>query len=209
MALRREIKRNKQERILGEAEQLFYERGFRGTTMDAIADAIGVTKPFVYEIYVHKIDILVAISLRIVNFSLATIQEARRAGGSPEEQLARFARNYTQIVIANQAGVAVFFREEATIPPAVTLALNEIKGRFDDELAELLAEGVSGGRFTVADVRMAGLAIGGMMSWIYIWYRDKGRLTPQSIADQMADYALGLVGARPRPNESPAVRAPA
>ena len=163
MALRRDLKRNKQERILGEAEQLFYERGFRGTTMDAIADAIDVTKPFVYEIYVHKIDILVAICLRIVNFSLATIQEARRAGGSPEEQLARFARNYTQIVIANQAGVAVFFREEATIPPAVTLALNEIKGRFDDELAELLAEGVSGGRFTVADVRMAGLAIGGMI----------------------------------------------
>lgn len=205
MALRRDIKRNKQERILGEAERLFYERGFRGTTMDAIADAIDVTKPFVYEIYVHKIDILVAICLRIVNFSLATIQEARQAGGSPEEQLVRFARRYTQIVIANQAGVAVFFREEATIPPAVTLELNLVKGRFDDELSALLAEGVSTGSFKVADVRMATLAIGGMMSWVYIWYRDKGRLTPESIADHMADYVLGLVGAIPRQSDLPGV----
>ena len=40
MALRDELKSFKKERILEEAERLFYERGFRGTSLDAIAESL-------------------------------------------------------------------------------------------------------------------------------------------------------------------------
>ena len=34
-----------------------------------------------------------------------------------------------------------------------------------------------------------------MISWIYIWYRKGGRLSPEAIGEHMADYALRIVGA--------------
>jgi hypothetical protein len=34
-----------------------------------------------------------------------------------------------------------------------------------------------------------------MISWIYIWYRPDGRLSPEAIGDLMATYTLRLVGA--------------
>jgi hypothetical protein len=36
-----------------------------------------------------------------------------------------------------------------------------------------------------------------MISWIYIWYREGGRLTPAEIGEHMADYVLNLLGAAP------------
>ena len=140
MTIRDELKLFKKERILQEAERLFYERGYHGTSLDAIAESLSMTKPFVYGAYDSKIDILVDISLRIVTRTLDTLRQARRDGGTPAEQLHRFALRFTAVVIADQAGVAVFFREEGLIPPSATRAINDLKGRFDDELAELLAQ---------------------------------------------------------------------
>jgi hypothetical protein len=91
----------------------------------------------------------------------------------------------------------VFFREEASIPIEVTRDINELKGRFDARLAALIEAGVAAGEFRVRDPRTASLAIGGMISWIYIWYREGGRLTPAEIGEHMADYVLNLLGAAP------------
>jgi AcrR family transcriptional regulator len=41
--------------------EIFVERGYRGTSMQAVADAAGVTKPVVYECYQNKDDMLLAL----------------------------------------------------------------------------------------------------------------------------------------------------
>jgi hypothetical protein len=92
--------------------------------------------------------------------------------------------------------VAVFFREEASIPPESVRRINDLKGEFDDELAALIEAGIAAGEFEVDDPRLATLAIGGMMSWAYVWYRPGGRLAPDEIARRMAACALRLVGVR-------------
>jgi AcrR family transcriptional regulator len=195
VALRDELKHFKKERILEEAERLFYERGFRGTSLDAIAESLDMTKPFIYGAYERKLDILVDIYERAMNRALDAIRGAREAGGTPAEQLRRFAVTYTGVVIAHQAGTAVFFREEPSIPEEAVRRINDLKGAFDTELAALIVSGVEAGAFRVDDPRAATLAIGGMISWAYVWYRPGGRLTPDEIAAQMATYALRIVGA--------------
>jgi AcrR family transcriptional regulator len=163
--------------------------------MDAIAEALLVTKPVLYAVYDHKLDILIDISLRALNRSIDALQQAHQAGGTRTDQLRLFAHRFTEAVIRYQAGSAVFFREEAFIPPEATRGINQLKGRFDAELAALIEAGVAAGEFKVDDVRSASLAIGGMISWIYVWYRPDGRLSPEAIGDRMATYTLRLVGA--------------
>jgi AcrR family transcriptional regulator len=194
VAIRDEVKLLKKERILEEAERLFYERGFHGTSLDAIAESLDMSKQFIYGAYERKVDILVDIYMRAVNRSLDTIREARATPGTPTQRLRRFALRFTEVVISNQPGVAVFFREEASIPPESVRRINDQKGEFDAELAGLIAEGVAAGEFRVGDVRVATLAIGGMMSWAYVWYRQGRRLDVDAIARHMATYSLRIVG---------------
>ena len=66
----------KKERILEAATQLILRNGYHGCTMDQIAAAIGVTKPFVYYQFRDKREILAAISGYGAELSLSAIEDA-------------------------------------------------------------------------------------------------------------------------------------
>jgi AcrR family transcriptional regulator len=194
MAMRDELNSFKKERILEEAATLFYERGFRGTSVDAIAERLSVTKPFVYQHYRNKAALLKEIYIRVVQQSLACVCGARASPGTPRERLRRFVSDYTRLVIAEQRVTAIFFREENNLGDDCKDRINALKGDFDDELSALLQEGVDCGEFTIGDVRMTTLAIVGMISWLYTWYRSDGRLDPDGIVERMLDCTERMVG---------------
>ena len=155
-----------------------------------------VTKPFVYGVYDKKTDILFDISLRNITKSLDAIDAGLAAEGNARQRLAAAARNLTRVCIDNREAVAVFFREETALEAEQLEVINELKGRFDTVLAAFLEEGERAGEFSLVDARTAALAIGGMISWSYVWYRPHGRLSAETLMDQMAAYALRLAGAR-------------
>ncbi len=194
MAIREQLKSFKKERILEQAQRLFYERGFRGTSLEAIADAMGMTKPFVYGVYDKKTDILYDIALQITSLSLEVAENAARAEGTPSQRLTQMAEGLAKVCMEHQIGTAVFFREEAQLEPERLAYIHELKGRFDEVLAGVLQEGVDSGEFRIDDVRLAALAIGGMICWTYSWYRQAGRLSQPEICERLGGYALRLAG---------------
>ena len=50
----------REEQILGVAEAVFAERGYQATTMEDVADQVGVTKPLIYEYFGSKEGLLTA-----------------------------------------------------------------------------------------------------------------------------------------------------
>lgn len=194
--MREQLRNFKKERIMLEAERLFYERGFRGTSLEAIADSMGMTKPFVYGIYDKKTDILFDISSRVSAMSLEAVETASQAAGSPRERLLRMADELATVCMENRISVAVFFREEGLLDPEHLVVIHDLKGRIDEVFARVLEEGVRSGDFEIDDLHLAALAIGGMISWSYSWYRPEGRLSAQEIRDHMSEYALRIAGAK-------------
>ncbi|HBK09438.1 MAG TPA: TetR/AcrR family transcriptional regulator [Acetobacteraceae bacterium] len=194
--MREEISAYKRERILEEAVKLFYERGFSGTTLDDIAGKLGVTKPFIYTHFRSKVELLEAICRPTIEMSLAAIADAAERGGSPSERLYNGVVDFTRVVLQRQANIAVYFREEKNLSEVGLADINALRKRFDRLLSDLLDEGAKAGAFTIADVRVAALAIGGMVSWAYTWYQPGGRLSIDDVGKQMAQFALEMVGVR-------------
>ncbi len=194
--MREEISAYKRDRILEEAVKLFYERGFSGTTLDDIAGKLGVTKPFIYTHFRSKVELLEAICRPTIEMSLAAIEDAAERGGTPEERLYNGVVNFTGVVLQRQANIAVYFREEKNLSEAGLVEINGLRKRFDRLLSDLLDEGARAGNFSVADVRVAALAIGGMVSWAYTWYQPGGRLSIDDVGQKMAQLALEMVGVR-------------
>ena len=194
--MREEISAYKRDRILEEAVKLFYERGFSGTTLDDIAAKLGVTKPFIYTHFRSKVELLEAICRPTIEMSLAAIENAAEQGGTPEERLYNGVINFTRVVLQRQANIAVYFREEKNLSEAGLVEINGLRKRFDRLLSDLLDEGARAGNFSVADVRVAALAIGGMVSWAYTWYQPGGRLSIDDVGQKMAQLALEMVGVR-------------
>src|SRR3982074_3563746 len=57
----REEAARRDERLIEVATNLFMERGFEGTSIDAVAEAAGVSKPTVYARYRDKGDLFAAV----------------------------------------------------------------------------------------------------------------------------------------------------
>ncbi len=194
--LREEIIADKRERILSEAVRLFYENGYTATTLDEVAAALGVTKPYIYAYFRGKIQLLSACCLPVIQLSCAAMEQAASSQGSATERLSRAVGDFTKMVLQYQANIAVFFREEKHLPDDVRAEIEALRKQFDRRLSDLLAEGTAAGEFAVDETTLISLALSGMICWIYTWYRAKGRLDPATMSRQMAAIALRMVGAR-------------
>ena len=195
--MRDEITAYKRERILEEAVKLFYERGFSGTTLDDIAAKLGVTKPFIYTHFRSKVELLEAVCRPTIEMSLDAIAKAAEKRGPPAERLHNGVVDFTKVVLQRQANIAVYFREEKHLSESGLAEINGLRKRFDRVLSDLIEEGTTAGVFQVPDIRVAALAIGGMVSWAYTWYQPGGRLSFDEVATRLAHFSLQMVGAQP------------
>ena len=103
--------------------------------------------------------------------------------------------DFTGVVLQRQANIAIYFREEKNLAPEALDEINGLRRKFDRVLSGLLKEGTETGEFTIPDINVAALAIGGMISWAYTWHRPDGRLSLADVSDRLADLALRMVGA--------------
>jgi AcrR family transcriptional regulator len=194
--LRDEVFELKRQRILDVASALFFELGYKGTSMDAIAERMQVTKPFVYYHFDNKAEILAAVCGRTTAFVAGLAEQQASKVGPVQERLVDLVRELSRRVIEGRVYLAVYFREEIHLPTAAARELASDRRRFDRALSKLLQEGVDAGAFRVSTVAVAAQAITGMTTWIFNWYREKGALTPEQVAQEMSELALSMVQIR-------------
>lgn len=207
LTIRDELSALKRERTLGAAVDLFYEYGYENTTQDAVAERLGVTKPFIYANFGSKGELLAEICSRGIASALEVIDSVLAMRASPTESLTELSRRFVTAVLDNQKHIAIYTREEKNLAAEDARRIGEMRREFDSKLTKLLERGVASGEFHIRDARMAALSIGGMVSWAYVWYRPKGRLKLSEVAEHMTEFILALAGVtRTSPKATPRVR---
>lgn len=197
--IRDEVAALKRERTVEAAAQLFYDHGYEQTTLEAVADRLGVTKPFIYTHFKSKADLLADICTRGVSAALVAIDEALALDTTPTEKLRCLSRNFLLSVIDNQRNIAILSREEKNLEVEDLQRLAELRRRFDRKLLALLELGNDKGEFRLSDPYLAALSIGGLVSWAYVWYRPHGRLGLDALADEVAALILAMAGVTRQP----------
>jgi AcrR family transcriptional regulator len=194
LTIRDEVAALKRERTIEAAVELFYERGYENTTLEAVAERLEVSKPFIYVHFDSKMELLAEICSRAIASSLDVIKQACQLDRSPTEKLALFGERFVIAVLQSQKHFAIFTREEKNLSAGDFARISNMRREFDAKLRELLSEGISSGEFKIKDAGLAALAIGGMVSWAYVWYRPGGRLSLEELAVQMSSLVLSLAG---------------
>lgn len=194
-SIKSEVAALKRARILTAASELFYEQGYENTTLDAIGERLGVTKPFIYSHFSSKAEILAVICAQGISQSQDAMDSVLPLDLSPVEKLRELARRFVLAVLTSQMQIAIFTREEKHLSAEDFERINVMRRDFDKKLTMLLRHGVESGDFRLNDPHIAALSIGGMISWAYVWYRPKGRLTLDTVAEEMASLIMAMAGA--------------
>jgi AcrR family transcriptional regulator len=186
----------KRERIMEAATRLFAAQGFHGTSVDAIAAALGVTKPFVYYHFKDKAQILTAICRRGAELTLGAIKAAETSPGTAAERLAFFCRSMAEIVIDHSHFLAVYNREIQTLSDTDRRSIARIRTEIDRRVVALLEEGRSSGAFDVNDLAVTAVSITMMLSNLWIWYRENRTGARPHVIETVTQLALRMVGAK-------------
>jgi AcrR family transcriptional regulator len=188
--LRAQVASFKRDQIVAAAVELFLAYGYHGTSIDSIAEVLGVSKPFIYYHFKSKADILSAISHHGAQLTLSAVAEAEEHAGSPRERMARFCQRLTAIVIESGRYLAVYSSETSNLPVADRKAILRMRAEIDRRISVLVRDGVEAGDFTVDDPLIATRAITGMISFMWTWAH---RLEPEAerrLVDQMSRIAM-------------------
>lgn len=195
--IRDAVSRLKRERILSAAVDLFYHQGYGRTTLEQVADALSVTKPFIYTHFASKNELLAEICSRAIMLAHESLNRALTQQGSASERLKVVTRDFMAAVLSHQAHAVIYSREEKELAQADRDTINTLRREFDRKLVGLIEDGVGSGEFQVSDIRLAALSIGGIIGWSQVWFRPKGRLTIAEASEGAADLVLAMVRAKP------------
>ena len=195
--IRDAVTRLKRERIIATAVDLFHNNGLGNTTLEAVAEKMNVTKPFIYSHFKSKGDLLAEICAHGIRASLEVVNRVAASEASASEKMKAMTRDFMLAVLENQGHIAIYTREQKHLARADSDAIDNMRREFDRKVNALLNEGVASGEFIVDDVQMASLAIGGIVSWSYVWYRPNGRLTRLETAERIADLVMAMIQAKP------------
>lgn len=100
----------------------------------------------------------------------------------PATKLRRVIRFHVGAVIAERSFLAVFFSEEANLPPRLSRAIRRRKARYDRTVRAIVEAGVRNGSLRVSNPRLLVFAVLGMANWVYQWYDPAGEWDADAIA---------------------------
>src|SRR5688572_23981770 len=112
VGMRAELEMFKRERILKEMIGLIEERGLRDVTLDALAERLKVTKPFIYQFFDSKQQLVATVYERGARQLLASIEGYLDNKSSAPKRLHDFVRSFALQNIESRAISLVFSQEE-------------------------------------------------------------------------------------------------
>ena len=195
MSMEEDLRQVRRDHIVSQAIELFYERGYSRATLDALAENLGVAKPFIYNHFKSKESILIEICERGVVNALLVADKAILSDGSPTERLRNMIQKFTLVVLEHQQNVTIYFREVKNLPQSDLDRIQLQRADLDRKMASLLVEGVGCGQFKVEDPQLAAIAMRGMVSWAYTWFQPVNGPSKSDISTKMAELALSMVNA--------------
>jgi AcrR family transcriptional regulator len=186
---RRELVENE---LYEHATRLFGERGFAGTSLQDIADAMGITRPALYYYVKSKDELLAKLVTEVTNGPLNELTAlTARADLDPVGKL----RGIVEVIVGRRANQPARFRllirSEADLPAELTTAYDESRRAVLTTIAGVIEEGTRAGRFRPVDSRVAALGVLGMCNWVAWWFRPGGRDSVAAVTEQLADMAVG------------------
>jgi AcrR family transcriptional regulator len=187
------VKSSREDEILAAAGRIFREKGYHGTSVRDIAEAVGLLKGSLYHYIRSKEELLARLFEGLLEDTVRELEVIVARQASPDATLGDMVRVYAAAVMANHDAVGLYLREWRSLPRVELAGLGARRRRMRALFTDVIADGARAGRFAVGDAKIAALAILGSCNWLYEWYRPAGRLSREAIADELAERAVRSV----------------
>lgn len=182
--------------ILDRAADLFAERGFKGTSLQDVADALGMSRTALYYYMSSKEAILGRLVENLSGRDAKALESIRRQrSATPAEKLRSMAWEIAHNASSNPKQTRILVENRHHLPPDLAATDMQAERTILRCLEAVIDDGVRSGEFRAVGTRPAALAIIGMCVWTAWWVSPDADV--EGLPDQIAEQALASVHAAP------------
>ena len=198
-ARRSRAPRRRQQEILEAAAQVFHEKGYESTSIQDIADSVGILKGSLYYYITSKEDLLFEIIQGVHEEALKNLDRTAAVEGDALQKIRAFVVIHVTHNALNLVKMAVFFQDFRSLNGERRQLIVEERDMYDAFLRDLIRRGQDEG-VVCPDIepKLAAITVLGMMNWMYHWYRPDGELSASQIADAYADFVVAGLACDPK-----------
>jgi TetR/AcrR family transcriptional regulator, cholesterol catabolism regulator len=174
--------------IIDAAARVFAERGYHGTSTQAIADVLGMRQASLYYYFPSKEAALELVCLRGTDGFVEAAEAVVEGDGTPLEKLARLIAAHLAPIETRRDYVKVFMNERRYLPDASRRRLGRKTRRIERCFEHVILAGIADGSIKCdIDARLAMLAVLGMCNAVINW-READR--SRSMQEVAAGFAM-------------------
>lgn len=179
--------------LLAVAVKVFNDKGYDGTSMEALAQRLGITKSSIYHHVSGKAELLELALARALNALFAVTTEDQVTSGRSIDRLEYLVRRSVEVLVTELPYVTLLLRVRGNT--AVERRALARRREFDAFVSDLVVAAAEEGDLRPGiDPALTSRLVFGMVNSLIEWYRPRGGESVAELAD--AVVALTFDGMR-------------
>ena len=175
------------------AAEIMCRKGYEATSMNDIADAVGLTKAGMYHYIQGKEHLL----FQIMSFAMDMVDQnviaPTRDIADPEERLRALVERHAGRILEVGGEVTILLEEMWALTPAHRRTIRSRKREYFQMVRETLRQLASAGKLRPVDPSVATFSLFGMINWISRWYRREGKIHRDVVLKDFTEIAVSSV----------------
>lgn len=182
---------NRRAELIRAAARLFSRRGYHGTSMQHLGDALGIQRGSLYAHIDSKEELLYDVVDSGAEHFLARAEEAFNHPGPADSRLRRLLIAHIETAIEHLDAATVFLNEWRYLGDDRRTDIIDKRHRYESIVRSIIEDGIVAGEFrSDVDVQFAARLVLSAGNWTFAWYRPDGELTATQIGERFADLVL-------------------
>jgi len=186
----------REQQILEHSLKLFSQGGYKETSLQDVADKLGLTRPAFYYYFKSKDELLWRLIGTLGDDLLERARPIAASSAKPAGKLRELMRAHVRTMLTNAEAFTIYFAERHVVGRARDRRLRRSERAYMNLVANTIAEGQEQGQFREGEPRTLALLALGLANSTLRWYRPRGALDVDQVADLVA--ALATDGLRRR-----------
>jgi AcrR family transcriptional regulator len=174
-------------KILHAAGRLFWQKGYRATTLDDIARTGRINKATVYYYFKNKAFLLFEIVCGIMQEALENARPLMNSALPPREKLRVLILQHTKWILSLK-WPAMGQMERRNLPPRLLKEYLVLRDEYEAIFKNIIEEGIRQKEFRRLDPKLYSRFILGLLNSFLNWFKPGGSLSPEEIARQAFDF---------------------
>jgi AcrR family transcriptional regulator len=182
--------------IIEHAGTIFYQKGYEATSLQDIADAVGMLKGSIYYYINTKEDLLYELVNRAQDVFEATLKEDdETAASAAPVRLRAFIGRWMALTAQEREWGLVAEREFTRLSKPRLRHVITRRDTFSEYVKAIIRQGIDEGAFDAAtDESVAATAIFELMKTSHLWHRPSGPMTMAELGEWYATFAIRGLG---------------